>query len=116
MEFIAPPFVVIIGFDNQQEIDDVMEKFIAETGQYLFTVVRGSVGETIKGDGPLDRWCLYRGCPQIFLSAKTQYALVNLLNHWVDYVVAKITSETPQAVRNFVMSMKQMGKHGMIVR
>ena len=58
MEFITPPFVIIIGFNNKQEIDEVMEKFIAETGQYLFTVVRGSVGErTQVSHTPLDEWC-----------------------------------------------------------
>ena len=116
MGFIAPPFIVIIGFDNQQEIDNAVEKFIAETGQYLFTVVRGYVGERDVRRTPLDDWCEWAGAPQVYVGAKSQASLVAVMDHWVDYIIAKVNEQTPQAVKNFVMSMKQMGKHGMIVR
>ena len=116
MGFIAPPFVVIIGFDNEKEINDTVEKFIAETGQYLFTVVRGYIGERDIRKTALDDWCEWAGAPQVYIGAKSQASLVAVMNHWVDYVIAKITPETPQAVKNFVMSMKGLGKHGMVVR
>ena len=116
MGFIAPPFVVIIGFNDKKEIDDAVEKFIADTGQYLFTVVRGYVGERDERRTALDDWCDWAGCPQVYVGAKSQASLVAVMDHWVNYIIAKINEDTPQAVKNFVMSMKQIGKHGMIVR
>lgn len=98
--------VLILGFSSLQEIDSVMEKLIAETGCFLFSVVCGSRYCTTYD------WAISRGAPVIFCQHGQPLDLVRE----ADYIVAKINDETPQWVKNLVMRFKAEGKHGTVVR
>lgn len=98
--------ILILGFDNIQEIDNVMEKLIAESGCFLFTVVCGG-----RGNAAWD-YAQMRGAPVYFSQADNPQWLLKE----ADYLVMKLNDSSPQWYKNFIMAWKKEGKHGTVVR
>lgn len=98
--------VLILGFDNKQEIDEVMEKLIAESGCYLFSVVCGGA------DNAAYDWAIDAGAPieQVVVDKPQQ-----LLNK-ADYLILKVCTSTPSWMKNLLMAWKANGKHGTVVK
>lgn len=98
--------VLILGFSSLQEVNSTMEKLIESTQCFLFTVVCGGT------DNVAYDWAQKAGAPVLFSQAKTPQGLLKE----ADYLVIKINDDTPQWMKNLVMSFKTEGKHGTVVR
>lgn len=98
--------VLILGFDTKEEIDKEMEKLIESTQCFLFSVVCGSA------DCASANWAQWRGAPIVFSQAKNPQGLLKE----ADYLVIRLTSDTPQWIKNLIMEWKAEGKHGTVIR
>lgn len=109
--------VLILGFNNEFEIDKEMEKLIAESDCFLFNVCIGglrSVGSDYERTAA-EKYAIMRGAPLNRIVAENINKLTWLLCKEVDFVLAKMTEGTPQWQKNLVMKLKSEGKHGKIV-
>lgn len=110
--------VLILGFDNEFEIDKEMEKLIAESNCFLFNVCVGGL-RSVESDFERTaawKYAIMRGAPLDRIIADDINTLTWLLCKRVDFVLAKINERTPQWQKNLVMKLKSEGKHGKIVR
>lgn len=98
--------VLILGFEDLQELDDVMEKLIAESQCFLFSVVCGGTNSCAYG------WAQMRGAPVIFSQARSPQDLIKE----ADYLVMKLISTSPQWHKNLMMKWKMEGKHGTVIK
>ena len=98
--------VLILGFDDIEELDRVMMKMIEETQCFLFNVVCGD-RECIA-----EKWAEKRGTGFICIQPKDP----SYLSWYCDYVVMKLDASSPQWMKNLLMQFKQCGKHGTVVR
>lgn len=107
--------ILILGFDNEFDIDNFMMNWIEENQLFLFTVVCGGVPKS-PIDSPTIRWSKMRGAPIIRISADNMGLLEWKLKQEVDYVIMRVTDKTPNVVKNLAMRLKDAGKHGIIIR
>lgn len=113
--------VLIIGFTDYQELDRTMQKLISDSNCYLFTVLVGGKWPTkTRAEQPYlslaDEWAKKNGAPVEYNFNDDIDELLRGLLIWADYLVIKITEETPQIWKNFMMKFKQEGKHGTVVK
>lgn len=107
--------VLILGFDSCEEIDEVMEKLIAESQFYLFNVIVGGV-RAPEEPGPSEVWAAKKGAPRYYVYKDNAEELLRELGKVTDYLVIKISDRTPQWQKNLMMKMRAEGKHGTAVR
>lgn len=100
--------VLILGFEKKEEISEVIEKLIAESECYLFSVVCGGK------DNVAYDWAVDVGAPVEFVQVDDPRKLL----YKADYLIIKLRegSETPTWFKNLMMAWKKEGKHGTVVR
>ena len=109
--------VLILGFDNVDEITSAMEKLISESQCYLFNIICGGLGPMPKNPTPAAIWAKNNGAPIYWMYGyKSLDELLPALHRETDYLLIKLTNSTPQWIKNFMMKHKQTGKHGTVVR
>lgn len=107
--------LLILGFRSKQKISEEIEKLIAASGVYLFTVVCGGVGE--KGPESLaEQWARENGAPVNYIIADTPVELMDRMAAECDYILLEVCSGTPQWHKNLLMKFKMTGKHGTVVQ
>lgn len=111
--FLHPPHILVVGNFTDDELNNVMEQFIKNNDCYLFTIVRGGLGDA-RHKPPIAAWAERNGCPQMWVTADTLDLLLWKLEREVDYVIAK-RDVLSQGWKNFVMKLKVAGKHGWLV-
>lgn len=97
--------VLILGFDNYAELDAAMQKLIEENQYYLFYVM-------VTGEGLAKEWAENNGAPLYWLKEPT----LDKIAYYTDYIVLKLSSQTPQWHKNLMMKLKNAGKHGTVLR
>ena len=109
--------VLILGFDNVDEITPVMEKLINESQCYLFNIICGGLGPRPKNPTPAAIWANNNGAPIYWMYGyRSLDELLPALHKETDYLLIKLTNSTPQWIKNFIMKHKQAGKHGTVIR
>ena len=98
--------VIILGFDNVKEIDNVMEKLIAESACFIFSVVVTDI------EGTAAQWAKMKGAPIYITKAND----LDRLAKEIDYMVMKLNERSPQWFKLFMGKVRALGKHGTIVR
>ena len=107
--------VLILGFDNYQELDRTMNKLIEEKQIFLFNIICGG-SEYMNDKTIAEQWAENNGCPIVRCYEKDIETLLKKLRQECDYLVIKISDWTPQWHKNFMMQIKSDGKHGTVVR
>lgn len=97
--------VLILGFDNYAELDAAMQKLIEENQYYLFYVM-------VTGEGLAKKWAENNGAPLYWLKEPT----LDKIAYYTDYIVLKLSPQTPQWHKNLMMKLKNAGKHGTVLR
>lgn len=117
--------VLIIGFDDYNELNYVMNDLIEKNGVYLFNVVCGGMdllpfrpgGEYVSLG---HEWAEKNGAPIIWICKYTPHDTIDdlmaALLKETDYLVIKMNDKTPQIWKNFLMKLKMEGKHGTVIR
>lgn len=110
--------ILILGFQDKQELKEVMEDFIVEKNIYLFTVLCGGVNQNNSqiNKSITQQWAEDFGAPIEFIRADTPERLIYFMSQTADYIVLRATNETPAWQKNLLMKMKAEGKHGKIIR
>lgn len=108
--------VAIIGGNEShlRIIDKELMSLIEESGNYLFTVIGGYMGEVDSANPPLAyHWARYRGLPY---APKKYYSLDSMM-HGVaaaaDYII--FLNDNSQIMKRFIMIYRQTGKHGSVI-
>lgn len=107
--------VAIIGGDENylQIVDDKLMELIEESGNYLFNVIGGSVGQC-EGKLPLSYiWAEYRGLPYVPKEYKDLGSLMHGIAASADYII--FLNDGSQIIKRFIMVYKQTGKHGSVI-
>lgn len=114
--------VLILGFSSLQEINSVMEKLMAESGCFLFTVICGGMEilpfrEDDEYVSLAHKWAEKNGAPILWCcNYNTVDEMMKDLHRNTDYLVIKINDNTPQVWKNFMMVHKAEGKHGTVIK
>ena len=110
--------ILILGFQDKQELKEVMEDFIVEKDIYLFTVLCGGLNQnnTQINKSITQQWAEDFGVPIEFIRADTPDELFYFMSQTADYIILRATSDTPVWQKNLLMRMKADGKHGKIIR
>lgn len=107
--------LLILGFENEEEIDAVMQPIIEKSQFFLFNVIVNG-GRGVDDIGPSEKWALKVGAPKIYVNDEDIQARIKRMEKLADYLVIKITDRTPVWQRNLMMRMKDAGKHGSVIR
>lgn len=108
--------VLILGFDNLQEINDIMEKLISESQCFLFSIAAGGLRSAYTENLVAVTWAKNNGAPLNRIIEDTPEALIKKMIKECDYLVMKINDSSPQWHKNLMMAFKKEGKHGTVVR
>ena len=108
--------VLMLGFTEVAELDAVMQKLIAESGHYLFYTLCGGTGGDSRTESVAEVWAHRNGCPIKYIMDSDFENLKKKLLKECDYLVIKITDQTPQWQKNFMMQIKAQGKHGTVIK
>ena len=106
--------ILIVGFDNYQELDSTMQKLIDDSQCFLFNVICG--GQTRGAPGLAEQWAIKNGAPVNLIIEPDVNKLMRELAKQTDYLIMKISGRLPQVWKNFMMRFKETGKHGTIIR
>ena len=98
--------VLILGFEDLQELDNTMEALIEQSQCFRFSVVCGGT------DSCAYKWVQSKGAPVIFSQAKSPQDLIKE----ADYLVIRLKEESPIWHKNLMMKWKMEGKHGTVIR
>ena len=94
--------VLILGFDNVDEITSAMEKLISESQCYLFNIICGGLGPMPKNPTPAAIWAKNNGAPIYWMYGyKSLDELLPALHRETDYLLVKLTNSTPQTARKY---------------
>jgi len=107
--------VAIIGGNEKHLniVDKYLMDLIETSGNYLFTVIGGYVGET-GGDPPLSQlWASYRGLPFFAKKYKDVGSLMDGVSADADYII--FLNDGNQIIKRFIMVYRQLGKHGSVI-
>lgn len=108
--------VLILGFDNYNELDRTMQKLIEESQFFLFNTLCGGLDMVNREKSIAETWAEKNGSPIVYIQADDLDSLIKKLLNECDYLVIKINDKTPQWQKNFMMQIKAQGKHGTVVR
>lgn len=108
--------VLILGFDDYQELDRTMNKLIEENQCYLFNVICGGVSSVQRQISLSEQWARKNGAPVLYYYYEDFNKLLYFLEKDADYLVLKISESTPAWQKNLMMKFKAAGKHGTVVR
>lgn len=102
--------VLILGFENVAEIDAVMQPIIEKSQCFLFNVV-------VAGKGISGEWADKVGAPKLWIKNDGDAEkMIWRLGETADYIVIKVTKDTPSWQSRILMNMQYDGKHGTVVR
>lgn len=106
--------ILIIGFNNYNELDRVMNKLIEDSQCYLFNVL---VGGTQKANEPTlaEQWAVNNGAPTLRIYEEDMKKLMWLLGNATDYLVMKRAVLRQPVWVKFMQEMKEKGKHGTVI-
>lgn len=107
--------ILILGFDNVEEIDAVMQPIIEQSQCFLFNVIVNG-GRGVDDIGPSELWALKVGAPKIYINDPDPQTMIKKMESQADYLVLKMTNRTPQWQKNLLMRMKNAGKHGSVIK
>lgn len=107
--------VLILGFTDYNELDAAMNKLIEESQTYLFNIICGGV-QFSENKTIAEQWAENNGCPIVRLYNSDFDKLIYQLRKECDYLVIRISDETPQWQKNLMMQLKSDGKHGTVIR
>ena len=108
--------ILILGFDNYNELDATMQKLIEDSQCFLFTILCGGTDQSNHQASLAEQWATANGCPVEKIYNKDIDKLMWILGQEATYLVMKISESTPPHLKNFMMKFKMEGKHGTIVR
>lgn len=89
-----------------------MEKLIAESQCYLFTVVCGGTDETSIRNSIGYKWATANGAPVEFLIQEDITKLIDRLTQTIDFVVA--ANDGNAIIKKIIIKMNMLGKHGRV--
>lgn len=108
--------ILILGFDNYNELDTTMQKLIEDSQCFLFTVLCGGTDQSNHQVSLAEQWAIANGCPIEKIYNKDIDKLMWILGQEATYLVIKISESTPPHLKNFMMKFKMEGKHGTVVK
>jgi len=115
IQYVQPHSVLIVGFNNYNELSSAMEKVIKETQTYLFSIVVGGI-EYSSYKTLAEQWAINNGAGIIRIYDSDFDRLIWKLHKEVDYIVIKIDNDTPNVWKRFMEQMVREGKHGKVIR
>lgn len=107
--------VAIIGGGPQHLtlVDNELNELIEESGNYLFTIIGGYMGE-ISGDPSLSQlWAEFRGLPYQPKKYKDLGDMMHGVAAAADYII--FMNDGSQIMKRFIMAYHQTGKHGSVI-
>lgn len=107
--------ILILGFDNYQELDRTMNKLIEEKQIFLFNIICGG-SEYMNDKTIAEQWAENNGCPIVRCYEQSLDKLLWRLRTETDYLVIRISDGTPQWQKNLMMQLKSDGKHGTVIK
>lgn len=106
--------VIIIGFKDYDTLNREMQKLIEEKQCFLFTVLCGGTSPNApKTLGTA--WAEENGAPLEYIFDEDGERLLNRIAQTADYIVAYIDGSN-NMVNRLVMKMKNLGKHGTVIK
>ena len=106
--------VVIIGFNDYDKLDAAMQSLIEEKQCFLFTVLCG--GTSPKAPQTMGTaWAEKNGAPLEYIFDEDPERLLEKISKSADYIVAFVDGSN-NMVSRLVMKMKNLGKHGSVIR
>ena len=103
--------ILIVGFQEYETLDRMMQKLI-ENGQcYIFTVLCGG-REYSEEKSLAEQWAINNGAPIEYIYEKDVDKLVDKLTKSADYLVAQSGSYFSDWI---IRKMKFIGKHGSVI-
>lgn len=103
--------ILIVGFQEYETLDNIMQKLI-ESGQcYIFTVLCGGC-EYSEEKSLAEQWAINNGAPIEYIYEKDVDKLVDKITKSADYLVAQSGSYFSDWI---IRKMKSIGKHGSVV-
>ena len=108
--------VLILGFNDYNKLDATMQKLIEDKQCFLFTVLCGGADSGSYQSSLAEQWARNNGAPVQMIYHQDIDKLMWILSQELDYLVMEISEATPQILKNFMMRVKSLGKHGTIIR
>lgn len=105
--------IVIVWTGNEGLLAKTMEKLIADSQCFLFTVICGGTDESSLKFSSGYRWAIRNGAPVEFMIEADVEKLLNKIAQTADYIVCY--NDGNQLVKRLIMKFKSQGKHGTVI-
>lgn len=105
--------IVIIWSGDEMLLARTMEKLIADSQCFLFTVICGGTDESNLNSSLGYRWAIHNGAPVEFIIEADVEKLLNKITQTADYIVCYNNGN--QLVKRLIMKFKSQGKHGTVI-
>ena len=104
--------ILVVGFDTREEVNAAMDKFIAETGILMITIVCGGLDSTQHNRSIAEEWARENGASVEYIFDEDSDKLVRKIVRTIDYAILRRNGT--RFVREIILEMRKNEKHGII--
>ena len=104
--------ILVAGFDTREEVNAAMDKFIAETGILMITIVCGGLDSTHHNRSIAEEWARDNGASIEYIFDEDSDKLVREIVKTIDYAILKRNGT--KFIREIILEMRKNEKHGVV--
>ena len=104
--------ILVAGFDTREEVDATMDKFIAETGILMITIVCGGLDSRHHNRSIAEEWARDNGASVEYIFERDFDKLVRKIVNTIDYAILRRNGT--RFVREIILEMRKNEKHGVV--
>ena len=104
--------ILVAGFNTREEVNAAMDKFIAETGILMITIVCGGQDSTQHSRSLAEEWARDNGASVEYIFDEDSDKLVWKIVETIDYAILRRNGT--RFVREIILEMRKNEKHGVI--
>ena len=104
--------ILVAGFNTREEVNAAMDKFIAETGILMITIVCGGQDSTQHSRSLAEEWARDNGASVEYIFDEDSDKLVWKIVETIDYAILRRNGT--RFVREIILEMRKNEKHGVV--
>lgn len=104
--------ILVAGFETREEVNAAMDKFIAETGILMITIVCGGQDSTQHSRSFAEEWARENGASIEYIFERDSDKLVWKIVKTIDYAILRRNGT--KFIREIILEMRKNEKHGVI--
>lgn len=104
--------ILVAGFDTREKVNAAMDKFIAETGILMITIICGGQDSAQHSRSFAEEWARENGASIEYIFERDFDKLVRKIVNTIDYAILRRNGTS--FVREIILEMRKNEKHGVV--